>query len=128
MGKYSKLTSYLICVVGNEVTMTFAQIDELVDGKLPDSAFKHRPWWANQKKGNRSQSEAWQSAGWETSDVDMSKQSLTFVRTRDRNESFERAENYASASKSGLSILDAKIGLAEFYNVKPENIEIHIRG
>lgn len=128
MARYSGLTSYLMCVVGEVVEMKFGGIEEAIGGPLPESAYKHRPWWANQKEGNRSQSDAWQAAGWETRDVDMARQSLKFVRVANREQAFETASKYARSAKAGLSIAEAKIGLAEFYDVQPEHIEILIRG
>ena len=40
--------------------------------QLPLSARMHRPWWANQSRGNgHSHALAWTMAGWETAAVDM---------------------------------------------------------
>ena len=60
-GKYRKLYDYLIDQSGPEVTLSFDEIKEIIGFKLPDSAFRHRPWWAN---GGHSQCRAWMNAGW----------------------------------------------------------------
>ena len=46
MSKYNPLREFLAARAGNTVTLTFAQIDELV-GTLPASAHKYQVWWHN---------------------------------------------------------------------------------
>ena len=62
--------------------MSFAEIGNLgID--LPKSAYDHRAWWANDRTTeHRPMRDAWLDAGWETEDVDMQGQTLTFRKIR----------------------------------------------
>ncbi|WP_155806049.1 DUF7662 domain-containing protein [Erythrobacter litoralis] len=121
MSKYQMLTQFLDEHRDDKVCMSFVSISELVEGGLPDSAFKHRPWWANRKDGSGSQNLAWQSVGWETKDVNMELDEVTFVRVSDPSPA-------KSATGAALSIAEAKAGLAANFGVPEDAIEIHIRG
>jgi hypothetical protein len=57
--------------------MTFGQVEQLV-GPLPDSAREHRAWWGNDSY--RSQSIAWQAAGWHVASVDRGTGQVVFAR------------------------------------------------
>jgi hypothetical protein len=61
--------------------MTFSQIEHLIGGKLPPSAFRHRPWWANEVSGHV-HAKAWLDAGYETEQVDMKRRELVFKRVQ----------------------------------------------
>lgn len=121
MAKYQALTEFLDDLKQEKVTMSFESINDLVSGSLPDSAYKHRPWWANRKDGRGSQNLAWQSVGWETKDVDMDLDEVTFVRIKEAVEPRER-------NVTGLSIAEAKAGLAANFGVPEGSIEIRIIG
>lgn len=76
MGKYEPLRDYLAGRSGDEERMTFAELERLV-GPLPDSALKHRAWWANDSK---SQALAWQAAGWHVVSVNQLSHEVVFAR------------------------------------------------
>jgi hypothetical protein len=57
--------------------MTFGQLEGLV-GPLPDSAREHRAWWGNDSY--RSQSIAWQAAGWHVASVNQASGQVVFAR------------------------------------------------
>jgi hypothetical protein len=46
-GKYKGLYEYLDNRYANTVVLTFAQIEDLLGFKLPDSARVDHAWWAN---------------------------------------------------------------------------------
>ncbi len=121
MSKYEGLTEFLDDLDQEKVTMSFESINDLVFGALPDSAYKHRPWWANRKDGRGSQNLAWQSVGWESKDVNMELDEVTFVRVAEKTGSGIRAVR-------GLSIAEAKAGLAANFGVPETAIEIRIMG
>jgi len=77
MGKYEPLRDYLAARPGEEELMTFGQVERLV-GPLPDSAHEHRAWWGND--GYKTQSIAWQAAGWHVASVDQAAGQVVFVR------------------------------------------------
>ncbi|MCE2494665.1 MAG: hypothetical protein J4F40_19055 [Alphaproteobacteria bacterium] len=78
-GKYSKLYTHLSSRPAQLWNTTFREIESVLGFELPASARLHRPWWANQRVGNgHSQALAWSIAGWETADVDMEAETLSF--------------------------------------------------
>jgi len=81
MTKYEPLTRYLENQTGQEHALTFQQVEAIIDGKLPPSAYRHRAWWSNNPKGHV-MAEAWVNAGWKTSEVDMEGRKLKFRRIR----------------------------------------------
>ena len=79
MSKYAPLTRYLESQPGQEHALTFQQVETIIAGKLPSSAYRHRAWWSNNPKGHV-MAEAWINAGWKTSEVDMEGRNLKFRR------------------------------------------------
>lgn len=64
--KYEPLELHLRAVPAEtrEVTLSFAEIEQILGAPLPASAKAHRPWWGNQKDSKtRPQAHAWLSAG-----------------------------------------------------------------
>jgi len=121
MEKYQALTQFLDEIEGDRVVMAFEDINDLIGGDLPESAFKHRPWWANRTEGKGSQNLAWQSVGWETRDVNMELDEVTFVRAK------QTTRPTTQAIRDGLTIADAKAGLAAMFGLSEDQIEINIR-
>ena len=81
MGKYEPLTEFLRMQAGNEVEMTFAQIERVIGSKLPPKAQKHRAWWSN-NSSNNVMTKAWLEAGFRSEKVDMAARRLFFRRAR----------------------------------------------
>ena len=76
---YQQLRAYLADCSEDTVTVTWSELDALVDG-LPDSAVTHHPqWW----HGDRSHTRAWRQAGYELVDVHLRVQ-VSFQRTDGR--------------------------------------------
>jgi hypothetical protein len=76
---YYPLHVYLLAQVGpQELTVSFDQIEEVLDFRLPVSARKHKAWWGNQKSGH-SHSRAWLLAGWRVDDVDVLAEQVRFI-------------------------------------------------
>lgn len=80
MGKYDPLQEHLERSGAEYLTMTFAQIDRLVD--LPPSASKKSEWWANEnvRKTHHVQCRSWQAAGYKAS-ADLGAKTATFTRS-----------------------------------------------
>lgn len=117
MSKYRKLTFFLAGLEASEWNPTFREVEEVLGFPLPPSAREHQAWWSNQM---RSQSLGWQSAGWKTANVDLASERLTFVYSGGDAAS-------ADTEQSGLTIAEAKAGLAATFGVTLEQIEITIR-
>ena len=80
-GKYQRLYSYLLSHQVQEWRTSFSEIEAIIGFELPASARIHRPWWANQRGASgHTQALAWNIAGWETAEVDMDSETLTFRR------------------------------------------------
>ena len=61
MSKYAPLEEFLISQKESPVSLSYAEMENLLGFKLPSSAYKHRAWWSNGKKGG---SKVWLRAGW----------------------------------------------------------------
>ena len=79
-GKYKRLFFHLSDLSASEWRTTFGEIESIVGFKLPSSARRHRPWWANGSCHAHSHALAWSAAGWETAEVDLVTETLLFRR------------------------------------------------
>jgi hypothetical protein len=81
--RYAPLAAWLQNRPPNKdvVYVKFEQIEELIDGPLPASAYKHRAWWANDSTSH-TQSQQWLDVGWRVGEVAMSSQRVRFVRIK----------------------------------------------
>jgi len=82
MSKYVRLTYFLQNQKANEVTVTFADLEDRnkIGISLPDAAKTHRQWWENQTKLDAQQCVAWLEANWTVSAVNLSVERVTFRR------------------------------------------------
>lgn len=70
--KYQPLEDYLKSRRNGaqQVTLSFAEIEDMLGDRLPPSAYNYREWWANQSDvSNRPHARAWISAGYEVETV-----------------------------------------------------------
>ena len=81
-GKYTPLEKYLsdLPVSTGEVTLTFTQIENILAGKLPSSAYEDRRWWEHETEGNHIHKRAWANAGWKVKRLDVNAKWVTLVR------------------------------------------------
>ena len=79
MATYDPLGQYLAKSAALRIPMTFREVESVLGRKLPASAYRHRPWWANEARGH-SHARAWLQAGYETQQVDMVGKKLVFAR------------------------------------------------
>jgi hypothetical protein len=81
-GKYTPLENYLrdLPVTQKEVTLTFKQIEKILNDNLPSSAYEDRRWWDHETEGNHVNKRAWANAGWEISSLDVKKKRVTLIR------------------------------------------------
>lgn len=76
-GKYAPLYHHLLAFPSREWRASFREIEAILGFPLPNSARRHRPWWANDESHN--QAAAWLAAGWETHDVGLTTKTVTFL-------------------------------------------------
>lgn len=82
-GKYRGLYAHLSGLQSKEWKTCFNEIESIVGFGLPASARRYTAWWANEKGDSRhSQSIAWTAAGWETADVNIDAETLSFKRRK----------------------------------------------
>ena len=81
LSKYEPLKIYLKNQNLDRVSMRFGDIENLVGFNLPKSSRDYRAWWAN-NPSNSVITHAWLAAGYETSEVDMAGERLTFRRVK----------------------------------------------
>ena len=80
--KYQPLLEYLRRSDRPQVTLTFAEIEALMQEALPDSAHSKRAWWSNRRKGAL-QAAAWMNAGYLVTEVDFAQTQVTFAKPPD---------------------------------------------
>ena len=82
MAKYDPLHNHLKQARTSRVEMSFADIERIVGDKLPESAWKHRPWWSNGggPQGPMVQAVAWLTAGFAVEWVDQDVGKVAFER------------------------------------------------
>jgi hypothetical protein len=52
MGKYEPLTRYLERAHSDSIDVDFSQVEDILGFPLPQSAYRHQAWWANQADGS----------------------------------------------------------------------------
>ena len=71
----------------DRVTLTFEQIEGIINSTLPASARQHRSWWANDSVGHV-QSQQWLEVGWRVSYINMTEGRITFARIKEREKAY----------------------------------------
>ena len=82
MAKYDPLKEYLLSLPENknEITLSFEQVEKIIEGKMPYSAYEHRAWWSNEQNGVHVSAHAWMDAGWRVDFVNQREHWVRFVR------------------------------------------------
>ena len=83
-GKYTPLEKYLseLPESTREMTLTFEQIEKILTGKLPPSAYEDRRWWDHETEGNHRNTRSWSNAGWRVESLDVNAKWVKFVHAR----------------------------------------------
>ena len=79
--KYKPLQSHLERRHGRPEMLTFEDIEEIIGKTLPESAIKHRSFWANDNTEN-GPARAWVRAGYRVAYLDREEKVVRFERTR----------------------------------------------
>ncbi len=67
-GKFSSLQNYLINLSAPRVTLSFKEIEIILQSKLPEPAYEYHAWWINSRISHAS---TWLDAGYETAKVNL---------------------------------------------------------
>jgi putative restriction endonuclease len=78
--KYAPLIEYLKRQSGARLSLTFAEVEIILDAPLPASARIYPAWWANETDGTHNWAHEWMKAGWLTEEVSFTRERVTFVR------------------------------------------------
>ena len=62
--KYQLLADYLAAQAGEEVTLTFPEIERIIGAQLPAGAYAPLFWVSTARQGTYSPSHLWQAVGW----------------------------------------------------------------
>ena len=80
--KYTPLCDYLAGIGSNSVTISFAEIEEIIGDSLPPTAFNpglYETWWGNDRTHTQAV-KGWLAAGWHTVDVNLPAMIVQFNR------------------------------------------------
>lgn len=75
--EYAKLAEFLEASTEKEIILSIRNVEQIIGKKLPDSAYKIRQWWENDKTRPHARN-GWMDAGWETFQVKMEKERIPF--------------------------------------------------
>ncbi len=78
VSKYDPLLQYLARSDKGVITLSFAQIEDLLGTSLPPSARCHHAWWANQQVEGHVQSNSWMDAGFRAENLDLNGRKVSF--------------------------------------------------
>lgn len=83
-GKYTPLENYLSGLPAGqrEVTLTFEQIERILNDCLPPSAKAYSAWWNNEIEGSHVQARAWMGADWQVETVNLAGKWVRFLRQK----------------------------------------------
>lgn len=82
VAKYDPLTDFLKRQEQREIRMSFQRLEDVLGAGLPPSARSDRTWWGNTFNRTRVQAHAWLNAGWKVDAVDLTRELVTFIRSR----------------------------------------------
>ena len=81
MTKYEELKRFFQNQLENRIELTFSQIEKIISDKLPESAFKYRAWWANDK--THVHATAWLNVDWQVKKVDFNHHIVSFEKKKE---------------------------------------------
>lgn len=84
-GKYVPFEQHFsaLSISQHEIAFSFEKIDQILNSKLPPSAYKYSEWWANEKHPRSPQKQAWMNAGWQVDTVNFNEKWVRFRRERE---------------------------------------------
>lgn len=81
MSKYAPLRDHLLQLRTDRWHASFSEIEDILGFTLPNSAYKHQAWWANERHPKTHvQKKQWLQAGFGTDNLNLAKREVVFVR------------------------------------------------
>lgn len=115
MGKYEPLGKFLRAQKLGRINMSFAEIERIINSKLPPSK-KYPAWWSNNPDNNVMTRE-WLEAGYETESVDPTSEKLVFRRSESNMKKTSR--------KSIMGLMKGMVTLPPDFNPEEPFWELH---
>lgn len=111
--KYYPLHKHLKDSPQNIITLTIADVNNLLNGRLPVRARSHRPWWSNRRTGS-AQAAAWLRAGYIVDNLDLTSETVTFRKEGTMPEQpLERKGNTVMWNSGMIKALREHMGLSQ---------------
>ena len=76
--KYYPLFEHLQKCNEEDITLTFREVETIIENSLPASAFNKKNWWSNRDTSSALQAKAWVSAGYHIESVDLTQKTVIF--------------------------------------------------
>lgn len=110
--KFSKLSKYLSECSEEMITLTFEQIESILEFKLVKSAYKHRQYWS--KSETHTFPKSWMNVGYKLYSVDLKEKICSFRKEKgdgDLLSSNEIIETYKGETKSSTQLLNVDFAI-----------------
>lgn len=79
MGKYDPLFAFLKSQSRSQVKLTFAEVEHVLDARLPASARNYAACWAHERVTTHQHARAWLDTEYETRRLDLNAAAVEFV-------------------------------------------------
>ena len=91
MSKYDNVAQYLSLSDKDVVKLKFREVEDILGFKLPQSAYTYNAWWSN---GGHSQSKSWLDVGYSVSKLNLIKEEVCFVKSKEifKNQDIKKSE------------------------------------
>lgn len=102
------------------VTLSFKEIEKIIGGELPQSAYKNRSWWSNDTVGHV-QSQQWLGVGWRVAIANRTDEWVRFSRIAERQRAyidFYNALDQKLRKLPGFEQLDVSPDGSNWHSVK----------
>jgi hypothetical protein len=98
MNKYQPLSEYLTNLADEAISLTFREIEQILDFPLPQSAAHHRQWWENSQTHVQAVG-GWLSCGWYVTSVNLPEKTVTFQKQQSVTPISHNQSESSSSSK-----------------------------
>lgn len=92
MPNYEKLLNFLNSQSKSEITLNFVQIEQIIDEKLPDSAYKHNAWWSNHE--SHPLMKVILAKNWKSRKLDLNLKEIEFYKISESETDFEKIKQF----------------------------------
>jgi len=109
--KYDPLIQHLTNYRGDDLTLTFAEIEDLLGERLPDTARSYEAWWANTTSDpTHTWANRWTAVGWRAL-VDLPRERVAFTRRSSVRAAVTRLADLVPAGREAVMDLVERAGV-----------------